>query len=354
MLAAMVLAAVPTMLSNAVGTARVAEAATGPVHYTLTLIGTMNGAHGDVPAGINANGHTTGVGSFPGLGSETAYLSTSPTQVVNLPGVAPSDPDLANASEAFGINDSDTVVGTAYETLPIRQTAVVWHNGKPTDLGLLPADDEVHAVGINNAGQIAGSGVDTGVAFLWQNGTTTLLPALPGGSVDEAFGITQDGQVLGTSTTSNDTSNSEAVTWRNGAPVFLGSLPGSTWGEAHAMNKSGVAVGAVGINGGEFAPRHPAMFVNGKATDLWPDLGGSTFGTANAINGAGTIVGDGLDGWVYSNGVRTDLDKLIPANTGMTITAAYGINDAGQIVASAQPIGQRHVEFAVLLTPVAG
>jgi hypothetical protein len=93
-------------------------------------------------------------------------------------------------------------------------------------------------------------------------------------------------------------------------------------------------------------------------TDLWPDLGGSTFGTAYAINGAGTIVGDGHDGWVYRNGVRTDLDTLIPPNTGLTITAAYGINDVGQIVASAaftHPApAQRGLHLAVLLTPVTG
>ncbi|GAB3897237.1 hypothetical protein GCM10029964_079770 [Kibdelosporangium lantanae] len=120
------------------------------------------------------------------------------------------------------------------------------------------------------------------------------------------------------------------------------------------MNASGVVVGAAGVGGGEFSPRHPVVFAGGKVTDLWPDLGGSTSGTANAINSAGTIVGDGRDGWVYSGGVRTDLTTLIPADSGLTITAAYGINDAGQIAASAAPVGNRHQRLAVLLTPVTG
>lgn len=184
--------------------------------------------------------------------------------------------------------------------------------------------------------------------------TTTILSALPGGSVAEAFGITGDGQVLGVATTSSDTDNGEATVWRAGTSRDLGSLPGSTWSEAHAMNKSGVAVGAASISGGFFGDKHPVMFANGKVIDLWPDLGTSTMGTANAINSAGVVVGDGRDGWVYANGVRTDLDAPIPAGTGLTITAAYGINDAGQIVASAASVnsGGRSEWFAVLLTPV--
>ena len=149
-----------------------------------------------------------------------------------------------------------------------------------------------------------------------------------------------------------------AVAWRGGAVVPLGSLPGSTWSEAHAMNQAGVAVGAAGFNGDEFAPHHPVLFAHGQVTDLWPDLGGSTSGTAFAVNATGTVVGDGRDGWVYRDGVRTDLDRLIPADAGVTITAAWAINDAGQIAATAHlkngTTTQRTPDYAVLLTPVTG
>ncbi|MFD9891995.1 hypothetical protein ACFWY9_21855 [Amycolatopsis sp. NPDC059027] len=349
---ALALLAAPFALASTVTTGQAAAAAS--VHYKVTMIRAVDGAVGNVPFALNAAGHTAGLGSFPGIGAQTGYLSTSPTQVTELPGVVPGDPALAHDSAAFGMNSSDTVVGSARQTLPIRQTAVVWHNGVPTDLGILPADDHVEARAINDSGQIAGSGVDTGVAWLYQAGKTTVLPSLPGGRVAGAFGITADGQVLGLSTTSNDVSNAEATVWRNGSPSDLGSLPGSTWSEAHAMNSNGIAVGAAGVGGGEFAPRHPVMFAAGKVIDLWPDLGGSTFGTAFAINKDGTIVGDGRDGWVYRDGVRTDLTTVIPPDSGLTITAAYGINDAGQIAASAAKVGDRHQRFAVLLTPVAG
>lgn len=352
------LAALPVALAAASAAAPPAQAA-GPVHYSVTFIGSKSLPFGNEPFAVNSAGHTAGLGTFRGSSGETAYLSTGPTQLTSLPGLVTGDPDLATATEAAGLNDSDTVVGAARLNFPIRQDAVVWRDGKPADLNIpLPGDEEVRAVAIDNAGRIAGSGLDTGKAWLYQNGTTTILPNLPGGQVAEAFGITQDGQVLGVASATADTHHAEAVAWRGGTAVPLGRLAGSTWSEAHAMNQAGVAVGAAGFNGDEFAPRHPVLFAGGKVTDLWPDLGGSTSGTAFAVNSAGTVVGDGRDGWVYRDGVRTDLDALIPADSGVTITAAWAINDAGRITATAElkngTTTQRFPKYAVLLTPVPG
>ncbi|WP_410671772.1 hypothetical protein [Amycolatopsis sp. cmx-4-68] len=352
------LATLPIALAAAFAAAPPAGAA-GPVHYTVTFIGSKSLPFGNEPFAINSAGHTAGLGTFRGSSGETAYLSTGPTQLTSLPGLVTDDPDLATATEAFGVNDSDTVVGAARLNFPIRQDAVVWRGGRPTDLNIpLPGDQEVRAVGIDNAGRIAGSGLDTGKAWLYRNGTTTILPDLPGGQAAEAFGITQDGQVLGVASTTADSRHAEAVVWRGGTVVPLGHLAGSTWSEAHAMNQAGVAVGAAGVGGDEFAPRHPVVFVGGKVTDLWPDLGGSTSGTAFSINRAGTIVGDGRAGWVYRDGVRTDLDALIPPDSGITITAAWAINDAGQIAATAElkngTTPQRFPKYAILLTPVPG
>jgi hypothetical protein len=39
-----------------------------------------------------------------------------------------------------------------------------------------------------------------------------------------------------------------------------------------------------------------------------------------------------MHGFMYVGGVMVDLNQLLPINSGWTIDAAYGINDAGDIV----------------------
>lgn len=51
---------------------------------------------------------------------------------------------------------------------------------------------------------------------------------------------------------------------------------------------------------------------------------------------------------LFTNSGPVDLDTLIPANSGITLTDARAINDSGQIVAVATTSPGKH---AVLLTP---
>ena len=55
------------------------------------------------------------------------------------------------------------------------------------------------------------------------------------------------------------------------------------------------------------------------------------------------------DAFLYSGGVMTDLNTLIPSNSGWTLDGATGINDLGQICGTGvNPSGQTD---AFLLTP---
>jgi hypothetical protein len=57
-------------------------------------------------------------------------------------------------------------------------------------------------------------------------------------------------------------------------------------------------------------------------------------------------------GFVYADGVMTDLNDLIDPGSGLTIYSAYAINNAGWITADAQDVqGHRH---SVVLTPDGG
>src|SRR5512132_2897663 len=94
-------------------------------------------------------------------------------------------------------------------------------------------------------------------------------------------------------------------------------------------------------------------------TDLGTLVGG-TSSVAFGINNRGDVVGESdttgdtasQHAFLFSHGRMTDLDKLIPAGSGITLFAANGINDNGQIAASGRTSdGEVH---AFLLTPGGG
>jgi hypothetical protein len=83
----------------------------------------------------------------------------------------------------------------------------------------------------------------------------------------------------------------------------------------------------------------------------------STEAYAGDINEFGTVVGSMRAGggfsnfhaWIYVDGTVTNLNHLIPQNSGLHIAYAHAVNNAGQIAATAFD-AQGHYH-AVLLTP---
>jgi probable HAF family extracellular repeat protein len=56
-------------------------------------------------------------------------------------------------------------------------------------------------------------------------------------------------------------------------------------------------------------------------------------GGASDINNKGQVVGgSGGKAFIWQDGKMTDLNKLIPPDSGWLLVTATGINDAGQIV----------------------
>jgi probable HAF family extracellular repeat protein len=91
-----------------------------------------------------------------------------------------------------------------------------------------------------------------------------------------------------------------------------------------------------------------------KVQDLGTLVGGS-FSEAVGINATDKVVGgsstsDGnFHAFLYSDGVMRDLNSLIPANSGWTLTSAEAINGNGDIVGYGNnPDGLQH---AFLLRP---
>jgi probable HAF family extracellular repeat protein len=166
------------------------------------------------------------------------------------------------------------------------------------------------------------------------NGTLTQLPNPAGLGCGAAIAINNNGEVLGACGDGN--SDSRAAVWVNGQPTDLGTLGGPQTSAA-AINNLGQVVG---FSQTSTDANHAFIWQNGKMTDLGPNF------FPSAVNDHGVIVG----GNEIYNGTLQNLQNLIPAGSPYQIQSANGINDNGQIIASAfdTTTDQTH---ALLLTP---
>ena len=205
-----------------------------------------------------------------------------------------------------------------------------------TDIGSLGGID-AYGRGINDAGQIVGwSRTPEGNTHAFITGPKgegmTDLGTL-GGSDSWAYGINATGQVVGRSLIAGDGSYHAFITGPNGIGMTdLGTL-GGDYSAAHGINEAGRVVGDSFISNGS---QH--AFITGPNGVDMADInahGGETF--ANGINSTGRTVGQS-DSHAFITGPNgagmTDLGAL-----GGDESVAFGINDAGQVVGSAQVAG---------------
>ncbi|HEY1251622.1 MAG TPA: HAF repeat-containing protein [Thermoanaerobaculia bacterium] len=159
--------------------------------------------------GINAAGKVVGYGYLPN-GAFHAYFRTSTGAVTDL-GTLGGD-----YSAAYAINDAGKIAGQAYTPGNLQAHAFLWNGSTMKDLGLLPggAYSEAHALN-STATQIVGSATVPDPqflvyhAFLYIGGRMRDLNALiPHGSgwiLTEANGINDAGQIVGTGTKNGQT-----------------------------------------------------------------------------------------------------------------------------------------------------
>jgi probable HAF family extracellular repeat protein len=300
-----------------------------------------------------------------------------------------------SSAEAHDINDAGQVVGQAV-TSALNYRAFLWDDGVMTDLGTLTGSTS-KGIGLNNTGQVVGYAAASGTnhAFLWEDGVMTdlvpgpewssgnavndagqvvgaydlnhpfiwedgVLTDLGGFNGSAAFGYALDinnaGQVVGSSFSGvmTDGLAQHAFLWEDGVMTNLGVLPGMEDSRAHAINGPGQVVGFSSLFDPETTDEVSRSFLysGGVMTDL--NVPGQN-SAAEDINDAGQIVGWTTAGnggaYIYEDGVVTDLNTLIPAGSGLRLTAAKGINNAGQIVGIARDAASRTRAF--LLTPIA-
>jgi probable HAF family extracellular repeat protein len=273
------------------------------------------------------------------------------------------------SSEATAINNLGQVVG--YSTTSNGQDhAFLYSDGTMTDIGTSGASS--YAYGINDSGQVAGYSITGSVthAFRYSDGKLTDLGTL-GGAYSFAFAINKSGEVAGYSADANGTP--EAFVSDGSTMTDLGGLGTDDQGNsldsyAYGINNSGQIVGyaSVSADGGNTVTSHAFIDSGGVMTDL----GAGDPSTALGINNAGQVIGVGKsayyiesngvfttlsalpagindngdvvgytqgsnsqsDPYLYTQGKMIDLNSLLPANSGWTLTNATAINNHDQIV----------------------
>jgi probable HAF family extracellular repeat protein len=318
--------------------------------YTVTDLGSL-GFGTTVATGINAGGQITGE-SY--LGTEVQTKCPTPKHkppCFTHPGHAflwnkETMTDLGTLggldSQGNAISDSGEVVGTS--------GTATGSSAFTDQSGIMTAINTGDPAAINDMGELAGGGSFPVAntpgdvfeqAFTFQNGTTTVLGLIPGegGVFSAASGINNSGEVVGSG--DNSASDERAWKYQNGAMTDIGTL-GGPQASATALNDSGEIVGFAQTSSDA---DHGFLYTGGKMTDLGLNI------FPDAINKLGVIVGQGPGGAVVDAGSGLlNLNNLVPAGSGFTLTNAVGVNNNGQIVAngSNNATGQTN---AFLLSP---
>ena len=227
---------------------------------------------------------------------------------------------------ATGINNHGEIVGWAENTTEdptcvapqvLQFEAALWNkDNRIEELQPYAGDSDGAATAINNAGQAVGISGQCGTAvggataehmLLWQNGTVTSLPTLGGQYWNTPMDINSQGDVTGFSDHPGDSVASPNFTtflWtKNGGTVDLGTLSGDAISEGLGINDSDQIVGVSYPSG---------------------------------------------HGFIWENGMMTDLNNLMPPNSGYTIVDAQDINNQGAITGQAQDASGNYYAFVAI------
>src|SRR2546427_5150590 len=316
------------------------------------------------------------------------------------------------APEAGGINQKGQAVGSM-DTFGGSQFWL-WSDGVRQDLS--PGTNRnCYAKVLNNQGQVVGGfhtgeyGVDFwGIvypiyhAFVWTAGSLQELGTL-GGESSTALWINDQGVVLGAADTTNDfipfiARNGQMRSlqslmlnpsgWKLALETHYVAADGRIWGlgtrggkhhiyemapetngmyrirsrgvietidivKVFAFNEYGQAVGITRLS----ADKGPAFFWDERGIAVLADLGRpGTF--PDGINNLGQVVGlsmtesQGNNAFLWKAGAMSNLNDLIPSDSGILLTEAKAINDSGNIVCIYRNISSGFYGVCVL-TPVA-
>ncbi len=343
-----------------------------PPLYSITDLGTLPGESFSGASAINSRGDVVGDSqsglSSPQPWSAFVYRNGAMTRLPQ------TSPKMTSAS---AINDTGQATGFV-DISELSNQAAVFSAGRAHLLKTPPGYAGSFGTGISGRGQVVGAllvpGLETtgssGRAFLYSGGRMTALALLPGWPASQANGINAAGQVVGDDLRGFSASQAFLYDSASGKMTALPAPPGTN-SRAHAINAAGDVIGEIEK---PYADGYVALWQNGRVKNLGA-LPGTDLSIGTALNDRGQATGNSFNGaetglsrflsylrrlrtpawvrpqqtaWVYRDGKMSDLNALIPRDSGWTLETATGINDRGQIVGSGLHDGR---ERAFLLTP---
>ncbi|MCU1263086.1 MAG: hypothetical protein JWO80_5971 [Bryobacterales bacterium] len=374
-----------TILTSIVAGSLLATLAEAQTRYTITDLGNSLPSGWSSQASVVSNtGVVTGVAITP-EGKQHAVLWFGGRIVdIGTPGLGGPN------SGAFGFNGRRQIVGQAesanidpnhenfcgYGT-GLKCLPFLWESGRMTQLPTLGGNNGA-AGPINSRGEVTGiaengtrdpectrgvavNGTGPQVldyeAVIWgpgQNEVRELRP-LPDDTVAMGLWINDDSQAVGISGSCANTMippiavGPHAVLWdKDGSVHDLGNLGGkvntSLLGVGNAalsINNQGWVVGASPVPGN--TANHAFIWTRGSGMRDLGTLTGLSSSAAAGINDRGEVVGTSYDAsdnfanlnltaFLWRNGKMTDLNTLVPGGSPLFLLFATGINSRGDIV----------------------
>jgi probable HAF family extracellular repeat protein len=258
-----------------------------------------------------------------------------------------------DSGQVVGISDNGVADPFSIFGIGVQLRTFLWQNGEIQDIGSLGGPDTIP--GASCSGQphdvVVGAsytsfapndstGIPTIDPFLWKSGKMTDLGNLGGTMSAGAQCANNRGQVIGQSNLPGEISH--AFFWEEGVMTDLGTLGGDT-SEAIWLNDAGVVVGSTDLPGNQI--HHAVYWSNGKIHDLGT-VDGDLCSKSLGLNARGQVVGKSTDcnaalhAFVWEEGgPMLDLNTLIAPGSGWQLTRALNINDRGEILVAADPVG---------------
>lgn len=294
---------------------------------SITPLGSLPGSAAAMPNAINDLGQIVG-GALFGSNSHAFLYDNGTLTDLGM---------FGNASAvASDINDIGDIVGNTTSDAGGRR-GFLYKDGALTSIG----NSATVAFGVNSTDDVVGEyqpgseTLGTGMhAFLFTGGVLTDIGTL-GGTTSWANRINDSGQIAGTSYLANNSFHPFLYDKSTGVMSDLGTL-GGDFSEAAGINASGEVIGSSGLLPGNVnTGLHAFIDIGGTMTDIGTQ-GGT--GQALAVNDSGVVVGMSQiaagdpRAFLYQTGVMTDLNTLLPANSGWVLQYATGINNHDQII----------------------